>query len=585
MDVFKIHITKGWACPPVLKQISPPEWVTWLESIARIMVSTETRISAKSNEDFKEQIESELRFEKEKLKKDHETALNVALETNKTLEKQLRELKITNDETLKRNESIVTERYEKEIKTLRDTLTLFETKNSELLQQLGESQKQTIKYFEDKKTELETIYKANFIQEQQLLSAERKEMLLERKKLEEEIEARVSKNYTEQITLMSQTIESLKQMGTWKQSLEETFRDIQLTIQPIKRMYQGSNEEKGSLGEKSVFDFIASADYFADGLLRDTSNQAHYGDMHFNWRTMRCLIEVKNKKKIATTDITKFESDIRFVKNNEKTPCNCALFVALTAAAIDEKPREKIQVEIIHGIPAIYMMVDRPEEIQPVLVLLEKITKLERFDKSAVSQKVVQHFLDYKKQTENMIKFLSEQISKRQKEIRDFTKQLNEFYSNMEKINIDTPTFIGDLDHKDQDPKDPNSNSDPNTHNGHSDQKIGYEDIKKFYIERTLKSHRPTRLDVAQHFGKPLQEMEILLNDEIEKKICLEYLKTVMNDNLIKSLLEYKQKNTVWPTRTVLVKDYISDAQLRKLNKFFGSETLKTLWVFVEKSV
>jgi len=523
--------------------------------------------------------------------------------TNKKLESQLAELKKSNDEALRHNEEILAERYGAEIKTLRDTLSVFESKNQELLGQLGEAQKQTIKYFEDRKQELETFYRTNFFKEQELLAKERQELLIERKKAEAELREReaemrinetqikesVAKIYEEQMTLMAQTIETLKQTGTWQQNMEQTFKDIQTTIQPIKKMYQGSNEEKGSSGEKSIFDFIAEANYFADGLLKDTSNQAHYGDMHFIWRSMRCLIEVKNKKKIATTDISKFESDIRYVRHNDKTPCNCALFVALTAAMIEDRSREKIQVEIISGVPAIYMMVERPEEIQPVLILLEKVTSLERFDQKAITQKVTQHFLDYKQQTENLIKFLSDQINRRQKEIKDCTKQLNELYSSIEKINLDTSTFIGEMvapDAKNEGTAEiKTAKVSPVPPQNKPPAKLSFEEVKKFYISHTLKNHKPIRLDIAQHFNVPIAEVEILFTDELEQKVCAEYMAEVINDSVCKRLADYREKNNNWPTRTVLVKDYISDAQLRKLNKFFGAETMKMIWAQVVQTV
>lgn len=599
-EVFKIHVTKGWIASPILKQITPSEWVIWLESIGRILGATENRLAKSTVEDLRTNAENELKLERERLAQEHKNAAEILVSTNKKLESQLAELKKSNDEALRHNEEILAERYGAEIKALRDTLSVFERKNDELLGQLGEAQKQTIKYFEDRKQELETFYRTNFFREQELLAKERQELLLERKKADAELRDReaelrdreaemriseaqikesVAKTYEEQLALMAETIETLKQTGSWQQNMEQTFKEIQTTIQPIKKMYQGSNEEKGASGEKSIFDFIAEANYFADGLLKDTSNQAHYGDMHFIWRSMRCLIEVKNKKKIASTDIAKFENDIRYVRHNDKNPCNCALFIALTAAMMENRSREKVQVEIINGIPAIYIMVDRPEEIQPALILLEKVTSLERFDQKAITQKVTQHFLDYKLQTETLIKFLSDQINRRQKEIKDCTKQLNELYTSIEKINLDTSTFIGDIIA-------PDAKAEANGGAVESKAaKLSFDEVKKFYINSTLKTRKPIRLDIAQYFNVPIAEVDVLFTDEIEQKVCAEYLAEVISESICKRLAEYREKNNNWPTRTVLVKDYISDAQLRKLNKFFGADTMKIIWAHVIQTV
>ncbi len=594
-ETFKIQVSKGWTCPPILKQISPSEWTVWLDSIAKILTSTEARLFTKSTDDFKTKVETELKYEREKLQEEFRKSNESLTASNKALEEQIRDLKKTNMETLERDKLLLSERYEREVKALKDTLDVFEQKNNQLLQQLNEAQKQSFKYFEERKQELEAIYKSNFHQEQQLLAEERKEISEERKRLEEEIQKKVSFRYESQISNLVQTIETLKQSNTWQQTLETTFKDIQTTIQPIKKMYQGSNEEKGTLGEKSVFEFITSADYFADGLLKDTSNLSHYGDMHFNWRTLRCLIEVKNKKKIATTDITKFESDIRYVRNNAETPCNCALFVALTASLIEEKTREKVQVEIIHGIPAVYLLADKPEEIQPILILLEKITKLEKFDQKAITQKITEHFLNYKHQTETMIKFFSGQISLKQREIKIFTKHLNELYTNIEQINIDVPTFVGEIEADEKHTESSETSAQPDDSNGSSENKtsistigrpkINYEDLKKYYIEQTVKTKKPTKLNIAQYFGMPLNELEVLFNAEIEKKICYEFLTTVVDPTVVSKLVEFKIKNNSWPTRAVLVRDFISDAQLRKLNKFYGNETMKTIWAEVSKKM
>jgi hypothetical protein len=277
-DFFKIHVIKGWVVPPCVKQITPAEWVIWLESIAKILTETEGRLSKTHVENIREQIDNELKYEREKIDAEHKTNAKNLIETNKKLEIQLAEMKKSNDTALSRNEQILAERYTREIKTLRDTLEVFEKKNNELLEQLGNAQKQTIKYFEDRKQELETFYRTNFFKEQELLEnertkisgeraellAEQKNLLVERKKLENDlytmesqIKESVAQTYEDKLAFMSETIETLKQTNVMQQSLEQTCRDIQTTIQPIKKMYHGSNEEKGSSGEKSVFDFIA----------------------------------------------------------------------------------------------------------------------------------------------------------------------------------------------------------------------------------------------------------------------------------------------------------------------------------------
>lgn len=89
----------------------------------------------------------------------------------------------------------------------------------------------------------------------------------------------------------------------------------------------------GQIGEETVYNYIST--HFTEGILANTSKQGGQGDLHYTYKDMDVLIEVKNKDRITSDDIIKFIRDVKentnivggvfvSIKQDVNIPCHSA---------------------------------------------------------------------------------------------------------------------------------------------------------------------------------------------------------------------------------------------------------------------
>jgi chromosome segregation ATPase len=107
-------------------------------------------------------------------------------------------------------------------------------------------------------------------------------------------------------------------------TLEQLQNTLLEKLDPITKFYGGTNTEKGEGGEGAIRDVLTTCGTYDASTVTDVSGQTATGDIIFNWGKMKCLIEVKNKKKLTKEDIDKFIRDV----NQSADKINCAIFIS-----------------------------------------------------------------------------------------------------------------------------------------------------------------------------------------------------------------------------------------------------------------
>lgn len=184
--------------------------------------------------------------------------------------------------------------YEKDIQSLKD-------KNEETLEEKN-----------NVKRELET------------LSKELRDYYDDRSKKEHE---RTKEHHSEVILQYKEMINSLK-------SNIESLEEVRINQEEVIRKYEKKESmktvERGIEGESNVLDYLSRS--FTEGELRNTTKKGSHGDIHYKYRGVDILIEVKNKENITLEDISKFKRDVLetrsdggilvSIKEGVKIPCH-----------------------------------------------------------------------------------------------------------------------------------------------------------------------------------------------------------------------------------------------------------------------
>lgn len=141
----------------------------------------------------------------------------------------------------------------------------------------------------------------------------------------------------------NQTIQSLRdQISTL-----EDVRDIQeKQLKTFEKSKNMKTVELGIEGEQTVMDYIGQT--FSEGKLQDTTKKGGYGDIHFSYKDVNMLLEVKNKDNITLDDLSKFKRDIL------ETKCNGGIFISVKTG-VNIPCHTNYDVEWLNNIPLIYI--------------------------------------------------------------------------------------------------------------------------------------------------------------------------------------------------------------------------------------
>lgn len=171
----------------------------------------------------------------------------------------------------------------------------------------------------------------------------------------------------------------------------ELKHSLDIGLKPISKMFNGTNEEKGKMGENYVIDRLKKIDF--KNFLSYSGDEAHAADIHFSIKNINVIIEVKNKKDVTKNDIDKFFADInrsiergklnaeaniiidRTKYNKDTFVANCALFISIfneetTFAGKFEDTEQIFHIELYKGIPICYLRLHEDTSLLPVIKML-----------------------------------------------------------------------------------------------------------------------------------------------------------------------------------------------------------------------
>lgn len=246
--------------------------------------------------------------------------------------------------------------------------------------------------------------------------------------------------YEKTIASLTNSISSLQQERN--SSITSSITSLSNKLDPLVKMYTGTNEEKGSLGEKSIRDILINDPSYKEAIINDTSSSRALGDFIFKWRTLSCLFEIKNKKTLTLEDMNKFARDIRDSASST-FHVNCGVFVSIHTNNFPSRTRETIQLDYIDSIPVVYIHAPPPStSVTSAIILLDKVLSIAAASSETSSsinflqQSIRQHYnflLSNKKDIEK-------EITTHKRAIVSLTKKLNEIINMID--SLDTLSFI-----------------------------------------------------------------------------------------------------------------------------------------------
>jgi hypothetical protein len=253
--------------------------------------------------------------------------------------------------------------------------------------------------------------------------------------------SKITENIKSQITdnsdILIQNINKIHSIYNTNSSdkiIESITSTIQQTLEPINKLMFGIAEQKGTLGEALVENMIREDSRFDDAIIKDTSGISESCDRFLTWKSLKCLIEVKNKKIITTQDINKFERDIRSSIDSTMN-INSAIFISLLTSKFPNKSHEPFQIEIINNIPVIYIHIINKKDISYALLCLEKIIS-HLNPVNSINETLMEYLKDYYNTLQIITGDISKDIKAREKEIKLMSQRYNVYLDKFEKISF-----------------------------------------------------------------------------------------------------------------------------------------------------
>ena len=501
-----------------------------------------------------------------KVKEIKEMYLEKINETEETARKEL----IKERETYKKNIDEIVEleknrykhlqnNYQQEIQDYNNKINIMKT-------ELKEDKEQTKKKYQERID----YYKVSFQEEikrlNDIITCDKNEFLREKEQLNNKI-----------ILLEEQILDTLKNNNVSVQQLinENISRhtvdlssQIKLISDPILKFYGGTNMEKGNLGECFV-DNLLKDNTFSDAIIEDVSGKTAAGDRLFKWRKLKCLIEVKNKRKITRDDIEKFTRDI--TTSATSLNINCGIFISLLTNEYPGRTREIIQIDYVGNIPVIFIYVTDQTQIIYAITYLEKIINVDTGDNTKEIKILSDYFINYKNYVYESQKNTFSMIQLRERELKYLRRQLENYnsiiedleknYSSVAKfVNLSaTSDNLEELYEEETAPVEKFDATDPNAKNNLLDKIINNLLINKSINQTDLLKQLTLTRDIFEKLGG----YKNLVRDAKYK-----FLSTQITDDIIKKIIDYKTQNNIFPSRETIIKlKIISERDYKKINK------------------
>jgi hypothetical protein len=413
----------------------------------------------------RETYEKQLKKQRISLEDQTKVSLAGAVEANKLFLQETVETKDSIIQELKTRSAEQQQQLDKCTKLLNDTqlgyVSGINEEKSKLQSALEVRHQDEIKELKNQKVIMEEHYKLNFasvlesknltIQEMKGRSVEIQQLLEQYGKQLNELRVATANNLIEEKTKLQSLLESkheayihnilskhqseIKELNNLRikdkidlqnSAMEQLQNTLLEKLEPITKFYGGTNMEKGNGGEIAIRDILTASSTYNDSIVIDVSNQTATGDIIFNWRKMKCLIEVKNKIKLTKEDIDKFIRDV----NQSADKINCAIFVSLQTNQFPGRSREIMQLDYTNGIPIIFTYMPPPsKEIHFAISCLERIIQTYETTNSC-QEELRQHFLNYYRDVLASQKYFGKELVKCQREVKTISKQF-EYYNTL----------------------------------------------------------------------------------------------------------------------------------------------------------
>ena len=212
----------------------------------------------------------------------------------------------------------------------------------------------------------------------------------------------IIENYKKDIENYKKDIENGKKDIENNNNVINTINLLNESLKPVYKFYNGTNMEKGNLGERRVYNLLTQNSYFKNAIIEDTSGQTSRGDIYLKWKGLRCLLEIKNKDYVTKEDINKFKKDVS-LSSDSIYNINSAILISLKTDQFYGQSRENIKLELINNIPHLYIYLKNNDDIEYALSYLEFIinNKIDNTEKNAI---LINYFKSYYALVTNSIK-------------------------------------------------------------------------------------------------------------------------------------------------------------------------------------
>jgi len=607
MKEVKIYVSDKFKIPSVCKNMSPEEWEITINYISEFLTKHDIKMLENSEESIREQISEEYADQltqlTEQVEKYEEKLSEITDEYSEMLANQRQELearhKLLLEESIKSQISardVLIESLKDQNKDMQQQIATISKLNKNKLQPVQEELDLTRKQLDDLKRNLSNQIE----QERESITTQYAEHIEQLKKQQTEQFNTMYKQHSvdlknlheanQQMVCMLNAEHQTELNKIKQEHLEKQTEIIMSKLQeldPLFKVFGGSssstNNDKGEGGEFYIQNVLTECKTYSDSRITDVSGQTASGDIIFEWKGMKCLIEVKNKKTITTEDVSKFVRDV----SAQQDKINCAMFISLRSGNIPQKTRELIQVEYITGMPVIYAYVKPPGyDIYYVISCLEKIFN-SSLDKSNRTEQLIQYFIDYYNQILTYQQYFERELKKKQKEIKELLKhtgyfqqlseQLAPSYSKLSKIDLsnqenENQEYQEDHENNDYENADESESefSDESEFKEKpkelldEDEDIQLNQLVEKYIYLSLKQDTPT-LEKLNSFFTTKTKIPF---KTISAAAKLHYMQTQIQDSHVQKITDFYEKNQRYPNRKELLEyKILADHILRNISK------------------
>ncbi len=376
-------------------------------------------------------------------------------------------------------------------------------------------------------------------------------------KLELERE-RLNKIHQEQIANLRSKIQEEEHPYTLLQ------KNILEKLEPISKFYTGSNMEKGDTGELSIREMLSNDPHYEEAIIEDMSGQAESGDIFFNYKKLKCLIEIKNKAALTNADIEKFLRDIASSRSTKDI--NCAILVSLRTNKFPGRDRTGLILEYVSNIPVIYIYAPPPsKELHTAILALHHIvnTALPPDDHNAALKTA---FEQYYNDTNDYKKYFERAIKNKEIELKSLKKHAEYFSATYDKL---TPLYA--LLHK----TDENSDKESDIVEEKTDSLEDRQEIEVYYDDpldnlaahynKLLLNKKPATIAaLSEQSGISVKNISIITISKIKDKAREMVLNEYLDDDRAAAFGKFVEENSRPPTRKELIDHKIlSDHSLR----------------------